>query len=156
MRHADLLEKISGYNKYLANGKFRSLDFFIQSTYVDVVGSREVAKLVERPHNDLMKSIRTYADYISTAGDFSLSDFFILSSYKDSTGRTLPCYLLTKKGCDMAADVCRALELGNSRQALTRLDEDEKGVISNDTLGGKQSLNIVNEPGLYSLVLGSQ
>jgi len=40
--------------------------------------------------------------------------------------------------------------------ALNRLDEDEKGVISNDTLGGKQSLNIVNEPGLYSLVLGSQ
>lgn len=29
----------------------------------------------------------------------------------------------------VAADVCRALELGNSRQALTRLDEDEKGVI---------------------------
>lgn len=71
---------------------------------VDVVDSREVALLVERPHNDLMKSIRIYADYISTAGDFSLSDFFIQSTYKDSTGRTLPCYLLTKKGCDMVAN----------------------------------------------------
>lgn len=56
----------------------------------------------------------------------------------------------------VAADVCRALELGNSRQALTRLDDDEKGVISNDTPGGKQEMNIVNEPGLYSLVLGSR
>lgn len=27
----------------------------------------------------------------------------------------------------VAADVCRALDVGNSRQALTRLDEDEKG-----------------------------
>ena len=56
----------------------------------------------------------------------------------------------------VAADVCRALDLGNSRQAMTRLDDDEKGVISNDTPGGKQLLNIVNEPGLYTLVLGSR
>ena len=56
----------------------------------------------------------------------------------------------------VAADVCRALEVGNSRQALTRLDEDEKGVISTDTLGGTQMMSIVNEPGLYTLVLGSR
>lgn len=56
----------------------------------------------------------------------------------------------------VAADVCRALEVGNSRQALTRLDEDEKGVISTDTPGGKQEVSIVNEPGLYTLVLGSR
>lgn len=56
----------------------------------------------------------------------------------------------------VAADVCAALELGNSRQALTRLDDDEKGVISTDTHGGKQEMATVNEPGLYSLVLGSR
>lgn len=38
----------------------------------------------------------------------------------------------------VAADVCTALEIGNSRQAITRLDDDEKGVISTDTLGGAQ------------------
>ena len=56
----------------------------------------------------------------------------------------------------VAADVCRALDVGNSRQALTRLDEDEKGVISTDTPGGRQEMSIVNEPGLYTLVLGSR
>lgn len=56
----------------------------------------------------------------------------------------------------VAVDVCRALELGNSRQALTRLDDDEKGVISTDTPGGTQEMSIVNEPGLYTLVLGSR
>lgn len=56
----------------------------------------------------------------------------------------------------VAVDVCTALEIGNSRQAITRLDDDEKGVISTDTLGGAQVMNIVNEPGLYSLVLGSR
>lgn len=56
----------------------------------------------------------------------------------------------------VAADVCRALEVGNSRQALSRLDADEKGVISTDTPGGEQKMSIVNEPGLYALVLGSR
>lgn len=56
----------------------------------------------------------------------------------------------------VAADVCKALEIWNSRQALTRLDDDEKGVISTDTPGGKQEMATVSEPGLYSLVLGSR
>ena len=50
----------------------------------------------------------------------------------------------------VAADVCRTLEIGNTSQALSRLDADEKGVISNDTPGGKQEMSIVNEPGLYT------
>ncbi|MCI8921018.1 MAG: helix-turn-helix domain-containing protein [Acutalibacter sp.] len=56
----------------------------------------------------------------------------------------------------VAADVCKALELGNSRQAIARLDDDEKGVISIDTPGGPQEMSIINEPGLYTLVLGSR
>ena len=55
-----------------------------------------------------------------------------------------------------AADVCRALDIGNSRQAVSRLDDDEKGVISTDTPGGEQRMTFVNESGLYSLVLGSR
>ncbi|QHG87948.1 Bro-N domain-containing protein [Xanthomonas sp. NCPPB 1638] len=56
----------------------------------------------------------------------------------------------------VALDVCECLGVKNSRQALTRLDEDEKGVISNDTLGGQQQVAAVNEPGLYSLTLASR
>lgn len=56
----------------------------------------------------------------------------------------------------IAADVCRVLELGNTSQALTRLDEDEKGVTTNDTLGGAQRMSIINESGLYALVLTSR
>lgn len=67
------------------------------------IDSREVATMVDRPHNDLMKSIRQYCEHL-TAGDFSLSDFFIPSTYKDRTGRELLCYLITRKGCDMVAN----------------------------------------------------
>jgi anti-repressor protein len=56
----------------------------------------------------------------------------------------------------VAKDVCDVLELTNSRMAIDRLDEDEKGVSSTDTLGGKQNVTIVNESGLYSLILGSR
>ncbi len=56
----------------------------------------------------------------------------------------------------VASDVCAALTIGNSRMALDRLDDDEKGVSSIDTLGGKQDMAVVNESGLYSLILGSR
>ena len=54
----------------------------------------------------------------------------------------------------VAADVCRALEI--DRTAARRLDDDEKGVRSIHTPGGPQDVTIVNEPGLYTLVLGSR
>lgn len=56
----------------------------------------------------------------------------------------------------VARDVCSALCIGNNRMALERLDDDEKGVSSIDTLGGPQELTIINESGLYSLILGSR
>ena len=56
----------------------------------------------------------------------------------------------------IAADVCRALDVDNNRQAVSRLDEDEKGVILSDTNRGKRSMAVVSEPGLYALVLGSR
>lgn len=56
----------------------------------------------------------------------------------------------------VANDVCAALEIANPRNVIARLDEDEKGVHTMDTLGGKQELNCVNESGLYSLILTSR
>ena len=57
----------------------------------------------------------------------------------------------------VAADVCKALDIGNPAQAVSRLDEDEKAVIiSNDTAGRPNHFLSVTESGLYSLVLGSR
>ena len=53
----------------------------------------------------------------------------------------------------VAADVCRALEISNPTVAIDRLDEDERAKFN---LGRQGETNIVNEPGLYSLVLGSR
>ena len=61
----------------------------------------------------------------------------------------------------VAADVCKALELSNSRMATDRLDDDEKADVSlTDTSSNgvkqRRSMTIVSEPGLYSLALGSR
>ena len=56
----------------------------------------------------------------------------------------------------VAADVCRALEIGNSRMATERLDEDEKDVSTIDTPGGRQEMSIINESGMYDLIFCSR
>lgn len=54
----------------------------------------------------------------------------------------------------VAADILTAL--GLTRSSIVALDDDEKGVHTVDTLGGVQSATIINEPGLYSLILRSR
>lgn len=54
----------------------------------------------------------------------------------------------------IAVDVCRALDI--SRTQTRRLDDDEKGVHLTHTPSGDQEMTIINEPGLYTLVLGSR
>lgn len=54
----------------------------------------------------------------------------------------------------VAKDILAILDL--NRSALTRLDDDEKGVHSMYTLGGTQQVSTVTEPGFYSLVLSSR
>jgi prophage antirepressor-like protein len=56
----------------------------------------------------------------------------------------------------IAKDVCDVLDITNSRDAMARLEDDEKGVVSTDTPGGRQDAGAVNESGLYSLVLVSR
>ena len=55
----------------------------------------------------------------------------------------------------VAADVCRALEIDPT--ATRRLDEDEKNTLRlTQDIAGNPNVTVVNEPGLYSLVLGSR
>ncbi|WP_423363402.1 BRO-N domain-containing protein [Mycoplasma sp. P36-A1] len=54
-------------------------------------------------------------------------------------------------------DVAGILGYTNTRKTLIdHVDEEDKGVTKCDTLGGKQDLTIINESGLYSLILSSK
>ena len=54
-------------------------------------------------------------------------------------------------------DVATALGYKNPRDAVSRhVDEEDRGVAKRDTLGGNQEVVIINESGLYSLILSSK
>ncbi|BCO16296.1 phage antirepressor_gp243 [Bacillus phage vB_BceM_WH1] len=78
---------------------------------------------------------------------------FELFNYNDSEVRT--CVKDTQIWF-VANDVCKVLEIVNPRTSIQRLDEDEKDVHSVDTHGGAQNMAVINESGLYSLVLTSR
>lgn len=56
----------------------------------------------------------------------------------------------------VASDVCAALDIAETHRAIARLDEDEKGRHTMTTPGGSQEVSIINESGLYALILTSR
>lgn len=96
--------------------------------------SMEVAEMVEKTHDNLIKSIRRYSKYIDESnisldavkndavkneiGDnavknnavetevINLQEFWTSAQYIDSKGQTRPCYNITKKGCEFIAHKC--------------------------------------------------
>ena len=56
----------------------------------------------------------------------------------------------------VAKDVCEALSIEKYRDAVARLDDDERGSLVVDTLGGNQEMTALNESGLYSLIMTSR
>jgi Rha family phage regulatory protein len=71
--------------------------------YID---SREVAEIIGKQHKHLLRDIRGYCEILekSIKPKVGLNEFFLESSYIDPIGRTLPCYLLSKMGCELVAN----------------------------------------------------
>ncbi|MBL3707525.1 Rha family transcriptional regulator [Enterococcus faecium] len=65
--------------------------------------SNEVAEMMGTTNGELMKTIRTYINYLAE-GEIPTGDFFIESTYKDSNNQERPNYLLTKQGCEMVSN----------------------------------------------------
>lgn len=65
--------------------------------------SRDVAEAIERKHCDLLRTINTYCEYLGES-KIALSDFFVEATYTNAQNKEMPCYLITRKGCDMIAN----------------------------------------------------
>lgn len=70
---------------------------------IQVISSVEVAEMVEKRHDNLIRDIKNYCDILDSS-KLSSQEFFIPSTYTNSQNKEQPCYLLTKKGCDMVAN----------------------------------------------------
>lgn len=57
----------------------------------------------------------------------------------------------------VAKDVCDILEISNGRDAVSRLDDDEKDAVGiTDAIGREQQTTIISESGVYALVFTSR
>lgn len=75
---------------------------------------------------------------------------------KDEFGK-IRTVILNGEPWFVAKDVCDILEVNNSRQAMTRLEEFEKNtVILNDGNKGNPNITVISESGFYALVLSSR
>lgn len=74
-------------------------------------------------------------------------------NYQDTAVRTV---LVDDEPWFIAADLVAILDIGRVHDAVRGLDDDEKGTDTIRTPGGDQQVTIVNEAGMYSLVLRSR
>ena len=73
------------------------------------IDSREVAEMLETSHSKIIRKLegdKTHKGIIQVLSEAQLgvSEYFIESSYKDNSGKTNKCYLLTRLGCDFIAN----------------------------------------------------
>lgn len=77
-------------------------------------------------------------------------------SYFDFDGFALRAVIVGSEPWFIAADVCAPLAIGNVSDALSRLDADERTLVSIESASNGLPVNAVSESGLYSLILGSR
>jgi len=74
----------------------------------NTISSREVATMMEKRHDHLLRDIEKHTAILEkvTEPNFGVSNLWQLSNYKDSTGRTLKEYQVTKSNKMGYIDKC--------------------------------------------------
>lgn len=104
----------------------------------------EVAEMMEVEHKEILKKLEGTRKPdgsvkqigiipVLTRGDFPLSDYFALSTYKDSSGKENKCYNVTRLGCDFLANKFTG-EKGIlfTAKYVKRFNEMERGQVPKD------------------------
>lgn len=100
---------MSDYSDKNKDCQVTKLDVFFKAEVKEyVVDSRQVAEMTGKEHKNLLRDIAGYIETMTKSDKISQlkiepSDFFIESTF-ENRGKQYPCYLLTKKGCDMVAN----------------------------------------------------
>lgn len=80
-----------------------------------------------------------------------------LKIFQNSEFGTIRTLSINNEPWFIGKDVASILGYSNTRKALNdHVDDEDKGVTKCDTLGGAQEMTIINESGLYSLILSSK
>lgn len=108
----------------------------LEQKYLD---SREVAEMVEKKHYNLIRDIKGYVQELAEL-KIEFSDFFRENTYKDSTGRTLPCYDITKKGCEFIAHKLTGIKGTEFTAKYINRFHEMEGIVKEHIPTGKELL----------------
>lgn len=75
----------------------------MNTSVIETIDSREVAEMINMRHDNLLKKISIYQRILDSS-KLRSQDFFVPSKYINAQNKEQPCYLLTKKGCEMVAN----------------------------------------------------
>lgn len=88
----------------------------IIKNHISYFDSRQVAKMIDKRHDNLIRDIENYIKVLTnpklralkyknlTTSKLRALNFFVKSSYKDSKGEKRTCYLISKMGCEFIAN----------------------------------------------------
>lgn len=79
-----------------------------------------------------------------------------IETFKNKELGNVRVYMKGEEVWFVAADVCKRIGISNGRDAVSRLDSDEKDMSVLPTRSGNKNLTVVNESGLYSLIMTSR
>ncbi|ULG72981.1 phage regulatory protein/antirepressor Ant [Macrococcus brunensis] len=98
-------QEILGVSSATFNQFTHREDFqFVKMDGVASKYSRDVAQMIDKRHDHLIRDIKKYVAVLGDDPKLGSHQFFKSSTYINSQNKTQPCYLLTKKGCDMVAN----------------------------------------------------
>lgn len=105
----------------------------VNETAARSLNSMEVAEMVERNHFDVMRDIRKI---ISHLGESKIAEsYFVESAYTNSQNKEQPCFLLTKKGCELYATRMTGAKGTNfALKYIERFNEMEQHIRNNDPI----------------------
>ncbi|WP_278488734.1 Rha family transcriptional regulator [Megamonas funiformis] len=72
--------------------------------HISYFDSRQVAKMIDKRHDNLIRDIENYISILSQSSKLRADNFFKKSSYKAGTGKVYSCYLISKMGCEFIAN----------------------------------------------------
>ena len=123
-------------------------NLMITSTTTETITSMEVATMVIKDHSKLMRDIRRYINQLGEA-KIGHSDFFQESIYISEQNKELPCFNITRKGCEFIANKLTG-QKGTEFTAryVNKFHELEDGNITTTLLSSLNTLveniNIIN------------
>lgn len=118
--------------------------------------SMEVAEMVEKEHNKLLRDIRSYSKQLDEA-KIGQSDFFTESTYVNARGKEYPCYLVTKKGCEFIAHKLTGVKgTAFTARYINRFHEMEDKLESGDNTFNDRTSREALVDELFNLVIKQQ